>query len=111
MTESSSGGGAAEADRNTELHRLQQECASMVTTLKALHDEEQELRESNAALAQRAMWMGCTAGLEATRRGAKRKAAAAAAAAAAKKASTAAAAATPKTAGDAPRPPATDKSV
>jgi len=49
----------------------------MINTLKALHEEERQLRESNTFLAQRAALMGCTAGLDGgTRRGARRIAAA-----------------------------------
>mmetsp|Transcript_52392 Transcript_52392/g.111324 ORF Transcript_52392/g.111324 Transcript_52392/m.111324 type:complete len:98 (-) Transcript_52392:323-616(-) len=60
-----------------ELERIQRECASMVKTLKSLHEEESQLREANRILAQRAVLMGCTAGLDGgTRRGARRKAAA-----------------------------------
>lgn len=61
----------------SELERIQLECASMVTTLKDLHDEERQLREANKIFAHRAVLMGCTAGLDGgTRRGARRKAAA-----------------------------------
>jgi hypothetical protein len=49
----------------------------MVETIKALHEEEKQLREANNFLAHRAIVMGCTAGLDGgTRRGARRKAAA-----------------------------------
>jgi hypothetical protein len=61
----------------SELERIQRECVSMVETIKALHEEEKQLREANNFLAHRAIVMGCTAGLDGgTRRGAKRKAAA-----------------------------------
>ena len=61
----------------SELERIQRECASMVQNLKTLHEEERQLREANHILAQRAVLMGCTAGLDGgTRRGARRKAAA-----------------------------------
>ncbi len=49
----------------------------MIDTLKALHEEETQLRAANKFLAHRAALMGCTAGLDGgTRRGARRKAAA-----------------------------------
>mmetsp|Transcript_38146 Transcript_38146/g.80286 ORF Transcript_38146/g.80286 Transcript_38146/m.80286 type:complete len:121 (-) Transcript_38146:120-482(-) len=61
----------------SELQRIQNECASMVQTLQSLHEEERQLREANQLLAQRAVLMGCTGGLDGgTRRGARRKAAA-----------------------------------
>jgi hypothetical protein len=61
----------------SELERIQRECVSMVETLKALHEEERQLREANNFIAHRAVVMGCTAGLDGgTRRGARRKAAA-----------------------------------
>jgi hypothetical protein len=61
----------------SELERIQRECVSMVETIKALHEEEKQLREANNFLAHRAIVMGCTAGLDGgTRRGARRKAAA-----------------------------------
>lgn len=61
----------------SELERIQRECVSMVETLKALHEEEKQLREANSFLAHCAVVMGCTAGLDGgTRRGARRKAAA-----------------------------------
>jgi len=60
-----------------ELQRIQKECASMIETLKELHDEEMQLRASNKFLAHRAAVMGCTGGLDGgTRREARRKAAA-----------------------------------
>ncbi|KAL7437586.1 hypothetical protein ACHAXH_004624 [Discostella pseudostelligera] len=60
-----------------ELQRIQKECASMIQTLKELHDEEMQLRASNKFLAHRAAVMGCTGGLDGgTRREARRKAAA-----------------------------------
>lgn len=73
--------GGSSSDMNnpsaSELERIQRECASMVKTLKSLHEEERQLREANHILAQRAVLMGCTAGLDGgTRRGARRKAAA-----------------------------------
>jgi hypothetical protein len=59
----------------SELERIQRECVSMVETIKALHEEEKQLREANNFLAHRAIVMGCTAGLDGgTRRGARRKA-------------------------------------
>ena len=82
------GDGAAESADASELDRIQKECASMVNTLKSLHEEERQLRESNHVLAQKAAIMGCTAGLDGgTRRGARRKADAIKKAAAAKKVS------------------------
>ena len=61
----------------SELERIKKECSSMIKTLQVLHEEERQLREANRNLAQRAMIMGCTAGLDGgTRRGARRKAAA-----------------------------------
>ena len=61
----------------SELERIKKECSSMIKTLKVLHEEEQQLHEANSNFAQRAMIMGCTAGLDGgTRRGARRKAAA-----------------------------------
>ena len=49
----------------------------MIQTLKALHDEEMQLRASNKFLAHRAAVMGCSAGLDGgTRREARRRAAA-----------------------------------
>ena len=62
---------------SSELEKIQQECASMINTLKTLHEEERQLRESNTFLAQLAALMGCTRGLDGgTRRGARRIAAA-----------------------------------
>ena len=77
---SSGGGSAAEPkeetlhlDHHVELERLKKECSGMINTLKALHDEEQRLREGNYILAQQAVLMGCTAGLDSgARRGAGR---------------------------------------
>lgn len=64
-------------NKPSELERIQRECVSMVETLKALHEEERQLREANNFLAHYAVVMGCTAGLDGgTRRGARRKAAA-----------------------------------
>ena len=61
----------------SELERIKKECSSMIKTLQVLHEEEQQLHEANKNFAQRAMIMGCTAGLDGgTRRGARRKAAA-----------------------------------
>ena len=61
----------------SELERIKKECSSMIKTLQVLHEEERQLREANKNFAQRAMIMGCTAGLDGgTRRGARRKAAA-----------------------------------
>ena len=60
-------------DHHVELERLKKECSGMINTLKALHDEEQRLREGNHILAQQAVLMGCTAGLDSgARRGAGR---------------------------------------
>mmetsp|Transcript_71 Transcript_71/g.108 ORF Transcript_71/g.108 Transcript_71/m.108 type:complete len:103 (+) Transcript_71:12-320(+) len=71
------GGSSSDMNDPSELERIQRECASMVKTLKSLHEEERQLREANHILAQRAVLMGCTAGLDGgTRRGARRKAAA-----------------------------------
>mmetsp|Transcript_1088 Transcript_1088/g.1947 ORF Transcript_1088/g.1947 Transcript_1088/m.1947 type:complete len:108 (+) Transcript_1088:146-469(+) len=70
-------GNILETNSTSELERIQRECASMVKSLKSLHEEERQLREANHILAQRAVLMGCTAGLDGgTRRGARRKAAA-----------------------------------
>eukprot|EP01082_Thalassiosira_pseudonana_P002590 g2890.t1 g2890 contig12:1002015-1002278(-) len=44
--------------RLDELQRIQQECAAMVTTLKALHEEEITLRKGNTILAQQAILLG-----------------------------------------------------
>ena len=61
----------------SELERIKKECSSMIKTLQVLHEEERQLREANKNFGQRAMIMGCTAGLDGgTRRGARRKAAA-----------------------------------
>ena len=61
----------------SELERIKKECSSMIKTLQVLHEEERQLHEANKNFAQRAMIMGCTAGLDGgTRRGARRKAAA-----------------------------------
>jgi hypothetical protein len=68
----SSGGGSAvepkeetrHLDNHVELERLKKECSGMINTLKALHDEEQRLREGNHILAQQAVLMGCTAGFD-----------------------------------------------
>ncbi len=78
---SSGGGNAVEAKEETahleqhvELERLKKECSGMINTLKALHDEEQRLREGNHILAQQAVIMGCTAGFDSgARRGTGRK--------------------------------------
>jgi hypothetical protein len=68
---------SSEPESSDELHRIQQECATMIQTLKALHDEEMQLRASNKFLAHRAAVMGCSAGLDGgTRREARRRAAA-----------------------------------
>lgn len=68
---------SSEPDHPEQLRRIQQECASMMETLKILHDEEMQLRASNTFLAHRAAVMGCTAGLDGgIRREARRKAAA-----------------------------------
>ena len=69
---SSGGGSAVEPKEEThnldnqvvELERLKKECSGMINTLKALHDDEQRLREGNHILAQQAVLMGCTAGLD-----------------------------------------------
>ena len=69
---SSGGGSAVEPKEEThhldnhdvELERLKKECSGMINTLKALHDEEQRLREGNHILAQQAVLMGCTAGFD-----------------------------------------------
>ena len=61
-------GSAVETKENTELERIKKECTGMITTLKALHDEEKRLREGNQILAQQAVIMGCTAGLDAAAR-------------------------------------------
>ena len=67
-------GSAVETKENTELERIKKECTGMINTLKALHDEEKRLREGNQILAQQAVIMGCTAGLDAAaRRGVGRK--------------------------------------
>ena len=63
----SSGGGSAvepkeethHLDNHVELERLKKECSGMINTLKALHDEEQRLREGNHILAQQAVIMVC----------------------------------------------------
>ena len=61
----------------SELERIKKECSSMIKTLQVLHEEERQLHEANINFAQRAIIMGCTAGLDGgTRRGARRKAAA-----------------------------------
>eukprot|EP00579_Thalassiosira_antarctica_P026597 CAMPEP_0202014614 /NCGR_PEP_ID=MMETSP0905-20130828/29627_1 /ASSEMBLY_ACC=CAM_ASM_000554 /TAXON_ID=420261 /ORGANISM="Thalassiosira antarctica, Strain CCMP982" /LENGTH=63 /DNA_ID=CAMNT_0048574565 /DNA_START=64 /DNA_END=251 /DNA_ORIENTATION=+ len=58
------GGSSSDMNDPSELERIQRECASMVKTLKSLHEEERQLREANHILAQRAVLMGCTAGLD-----------------------------------------------
>lgn len=61
-------------EQHVELERLKKECSGMINTLKALHDEEQRLREGNHILAQQAVIMGCAAGFDSgARRGAGRK--------------------------------------
>lgn len=80
---SSGGGSAVEAKEEAthhdqhdvvELERLKKECSSMINKLKALHNEEERLREGNHILAQQAVIMGCTAGFDSgARRGAGRK--------------------------------------
>ena len=73
------GSNAGNCSESSELERIQRECASMINTLKDLHEEERQLKEANENFAHRALLMGCTAGLDGgTRRGARRKAAAAA---------------------------------
>jgi len=78
MDTSGDGGSSTEGNNNSvELEKIKNECASMINTLKELHEEERQLREANTNLSQRALLMGCTAGLDGgTRREAKRKAAA-----------------------------------
>lgn len=82
MSNTAVGGGGSNAgncSESSELERIQRECASMINTLKDLHEEERQLKEANENFAHRALLMGCTAGLDGgTRRGARRKAAAAA---------------------------------
>ena len=75
---SGDGGSSTEGNNNSvELEKIKKECASMINTLKELHEEERQLREANTNLSQRALLMGCTAGLDGgTRRDARRKAAA-----------------------------------
>lgn len=66
--------GTTHLEQHVELERLKKECSGMINTLKALHDEEQRLREGNHILAQQAVIMGCTAGFDSgARRGAGRK--------------------------------------
>lgn len=71
----------------TELQHIQSECTSMTTTLKQLHDQEIKLRLANELLAQQAILMGCTGGLDGGTKRARKKpgTGAASAAAAAKK--------------------------
>lgn len=69
-------------DVNEELERIKEECSGMINTLKALHDEENRLKQGNQILAQHAVMMGCTAGFDTgAKRGAGRKRPASAAAA------------------------------
>eukprot|EP00569_Conticribra_weissflogii_P005040 CAMPEP_0171339994 /NCGR_PEP_ID=MMETSP0878-20121228/8287_1 /TAXON_ID=67004 /ORGANISM="Thalassiosira weissflogii, Strain CCMP1336" /LENGTH=85 /DNA_ID=CAMNT_0011841989 /DNA_START=51 /DNA_END=308 /DNA_ORIENTATION=+ len=53
-----------ESEQQQELEHLRRECASMVSTLKTLHEEEVLLRKSNEVLAQQAVLMGCRGGLD-----------------------------------------------
>jgi len=80
MDTSGNGCSSTEGNNNNnsvELEKIKKECSSMINTLQELHEEERELREANTNLSQRALLMGCTAGLDGgTRREAKRKAAA-----------------------------------
>jgi len=74
---SGSGCSTEGSNNSVELEKIKNECSSMINTLQELHEEERQLREANTNLSQRALLMGCTAGLDGgTRREAKRKAAA-----------------------------------
>ena len=77
-TSGDGGGSSIEGNNNSvELEKIKKECASMINQLMELHEEERQLREANTNLSQRALVMGCTAGLDGgTRRDARRKAAA-----------------------------------